>query len=107
MEAHNIKYGTKVIVIDENIKTPPSSIPIKKGDEMIKAKYKIVHYLNQFFGQEGREEAADIGFIVKNGPVGPGIALKNIIGDRGDIVATVIPSGVVRCHSVTNEECLI
>ena len=34
MEAHNVKYGTKVIVTDENVKTPPSSIPIKKGDEI-------------------------------------------------------------------------
>ena len=32
MEAHNVKYGTKVIVTDDNVKTPPSSIPIKKGD---------------------------------------------------------------------------
>jgi hypothetical protein len=34
MEAHNVKYGTKVIVIDENVKTPPSSIQINKGDEI-------------------------------------------------------------------------
>ncbi len=34
MEAYNVKYGTKVIVIDENVKTPPSSIPINKGDEI-------------------------------------------------------------------------
>jgi hypothetical protein len=26
MEAYNVKYGTKVIVTDENVKTPPSSI---------------------------------------------------------------------------------
>ena len=32
MEAHKIEYGTKVKVIDENVKTPPSSIPVKKGD---------------------------------------------------------------------------
>ena len=32
MEAHNVKYGTKVIVTDDNVKTPPSSIPINKGD---------------------------------------------------------------------------
>ena len=34
MEAHNVKYGTKVIVTDDEIKTPPSSIPIKKVDEI-------------------------------------------------------------------------
>jgi len=32
MEAHNVKYGTKVRVIDENVKTPPSSKPVEKGD---------------------------------------------------------------------------
>ena len=34
MEAYNVKYGTKVIVTDENVKTPPDSIPVNKGDEI-------------------------------------------------------------------------
>lgn len=34
MEAYSVKYGTKVIVTDENVKTPPSSIPVIKGDEI-------------------------------------------------------------------------
>jgi len=34
MEAHNVKYGTKVIVTNNEVKTPPSSIPINKGDEI-------------------------------------------------------------------------
>jgi hypothetical protein len=34
MKAHIVKYGTKVIVTDKNVKTPPSSIPINKGDEI-------------------------------------------------------------------------
>ena len=34
MEAHNVKYGTKVIVTDNEVKTPPSSTPIIKGDEI-------------------------------------------------------------------------
>jgi hypothetical protein len=34
MKAYNVKYGTKVIVTDENIKTPPSSIPVNKGDKI-------------------------------------------------------------------------
>lgn len=32
MEAYNVKYGTKVIVTDDEVKTPPSSIPINNGD---------------------------------------------------------------------------
>ncbi len=34
MEAHNVKYGTKVIVTDDVVKIPPSSIPVNKGDEI-------------------------------------------------------------------------
>ena len=34
MKAYNVNYETKVIVTDENVKTPPSSIPINKGDEI-------------------------------------------------------------------------
>ena len=39
---------------------------------------KIVHYLNQFFGQIGGEEKADISPRLKEGPVGPGAALNNM-----------------------------
>ena len=35
MEAHKVEYGTKVIVIDENVKIPPCSLPVNKGDEII------------------------------------------------------------------------
>ena len=53
-------------------------------------KLRVVHFLNQFFGQIGSEEKATTGFVVKEGPVGPGLALQKELGDRGDIVATVI-----------------
>jgi hypothetical protein len=32
MEAYQVKYKTKVKVVDDNVKTPPSSILVKKGD---------------------------------------------------------------------------
>jgi len=32
MEAHKVKYGTIVRVTDENVKAPPLSVPVKKGD---------------------------------------------------------------------------
>ncbi len=53
-------------------------------------KLRVVHYLNQFFGQVGGEDKASTGFSVKEGPVGPGMALQKVLGDRGEIVATVI-----------------
>ncbi len=57
---------------------------------MTEKKYKVVHYLNQFFGQIGGEDKADVKFSVKQGPVGPGMALQKELGDRGEVVATVI-----------------
>lgn len=51
---------------------------------------RVVHYLNQFFGQLGGEEKAGEGFTVKEGPVGPGMLLQKELGDKAEIVATVI-----------------
>lgn len=57
---------------------------------MSEKKLKVVHYLNQFFGQVGGEEKADIGFMVKTGPIGPGLALQKALGDKADMIATLI-----------------
>jgi len=62
----------------------------KEDALMNQKKLKIVHYLNQFFGQQGREDKADMTFLVKEGPVGPGLALQNILGEKGRVVATLI-----------------
>jgi len=37
---------------------------------------KAIHYINQFFGGVGGEDEADFEPIVKEGPVGPGVALQ-------------------------------
>jgi glycine reductase len=57
---------------------------------MSEKKLKVVHYLNQFFGQIGGEDKADIGFMVKTGPVGPGLALQKALGDKAEVTATVL-----------------
>ncbi len=51
---------------------------------------RVVHYLNQFFGQIGGEEKADVPPIMREGPVGPGMAFAAEIKDFGDIVGTVV-----------------
>lgn len=51
---------------------------------------KIVHYINQFFAGIGGEEKADIVPEVREGLVGPGLALQKELGDGYEIVATVI-----------------
>lgn len=53
--------------------------------------YKVVHYINQFFAGIGGEEKADIAPEVREGVIGPGMALNNFL-KKGDaeIVATII-----------------
>jgi len=51
---------------------------------------RVVHYLNQFFGQIGGEQAADAALTVRPGPVGPGMRLQQALGDLGEVVATVV-----------------
>ena len=51
---------------------------------------RIVHYVNQFFGQIGGEDHAGIAPMTKEGPVGPGMLMQNCIKDKGEVVATVI-----------------
>jgi glycine reductase len=51
---------------------------------------RVVHYVNQFFGGIGGEEKASEKPQVRDGCVGPGRALKNVLEGKGDVVATVI-----------------
>ena len=53
--------------------------------------FKVVHYINQFFAGIGGEEKADIAPEVREGIVGPGLALNNFFKKNdAEIVATVI-----------------
>lgn len=51
---------------------------------------KVVHYINQFYGGIGGEEKADTKPEIREGVVGPGMALKAALGADAEIVATVI-----------------
>lgn len=53
-------------------------------------KVRVVHYINQFFANIGGEEKADIEPEVREGLVGPGLALQSGLGDDYEVVATVI-----------------
>lgn len=54
------------------------------------AKYKIVHYINNFFAGAGGEEEAGMKPELHEGAMGPGLALKAAFGDDYEIVATVV-----------------
>ena len=51
---------------------------------------RIVLYVNQFFGGIGGEDKADTPLQVREGPVGPGRAIQQIVGAQGTVVATLI-----------------
>jgi glycine reductase complex component B subunit gamma len=51
---------------------------------------RVVHYLNQFFGGIGAEEQAGVGLEARNGAVGPGKLLEQLLGDGAHIVMTLV-----------------
>jgi len=51
---------------------------------------RVVHYLNQFFGGQGGEEAADMAPRVQEGALGPGRLLEQVLGQNAHIVHTII-----------------
>lgn len=54
------------------------------------SKLKVIHYINQFYAGIGGEEKADIKPEIRDGFVGPGMALNKAFGEDAEIVATVI-----------------
>jgi glycine reductase complex component B subunit gamma len=51
---------------------------------------RVVHYLNQFFAGVGGESAANLPVEVREGPVGPGRLLQQMLGDGGTVQATIV-----------------
>jgi len=54
------------------------------------SKYKVVHYINQFYAGIGGEEFADHKPEIRDGFVGPGMALTGAFGDNAEIVKTIV-----------------
>src|SRR4051812_41441748 len=50
--------------------------------------FRVVHYLNQFFAGVGGEEHANVGPAVRDGALGPGRRLAQLLAPEGEIVAT-------------------
>ncbi len=53
-------------------------------------KYRVVHYINQFYGGYGGEDTAGMAMLVKEKPVGPGLELEKMFDGKAEIVATII-----------------
>lgn len=54
------------------------------------SKLRVVHYINQFYAGIGGEEMAHVEPELREGVVGPGMALNAAFGDEAEVVATVI-----------------
>ncbi|ADE57511.1 selenoprotein B, glycine/betaine/sarcosine/D- proline reductase family [Aminobacterium colombiense DSM 12261] len=52
--------------------------------------YRVVHYINQFFAGIGGEEKADYQPELREGVVGPGMALNAAFKGEAEVIATVI-----------------
>ena len=52
--------------------------------------YRVVHYINQFFAQIGGEEMAHVAPELREGFVGPGMALSQAWKGEAEIVKTVV-----------------
>ncbi len=53
-------------------------------------KWRVVCFINQFFGQIGGEDMAHVGFSVKNEAVGPAKLFETLTKDECEVVGTVI-----------------
>lgn len=53
-------------------------------------KFKVLYYVNQFFGQIGGEEQAGIKPIFKNENIGPALGFNGLLGEEGEVVGTLI-----------------
>ena len=51
---------------------------------------RVVHYLNQFFGGLGGEEKAGAPLEVRDGAVGPGLLLEQLLGGNAKVVTTLV-----------------
>jgi betaine reductase len=51
---------------------------------------RVAHYVNQFFAGIGGEDKADVGVSVRDGLVGPGRPLQQVLGDAAVIAATIV-----------------
>lgn len=53
-------------------------------------KWRVVCYVNQFFGQIGGEDMAHVGFSVEDKPVGPAVLFQNLMKNDCEVVGTII-----------------
>ena len=53
-------------------------------------KYKVVYYVNQFFGQIGQEDKASTPVEIRDEKVGPAVGFEPMLDGKGEVVRTII-----------------
>ena len=53
-------------------------------------KFKVLYYVNQFFGQIGGEEKAGIEPLYKKETIGPALGFNGLLGEEGEVIGTLI-----------------
>lgn len=53
-------------------------------------KFKVLYYVNQFFGQVGGEDKASMEAEFKREAIGPAMGFEKLIKDEGEVVGTII-----------------
>lgn len=53
-------------------------------------KFKVLYYVNQFFGQIGGEDKAGIEPMYKEETVGPALGFNGLISEEGEVIGTII-----------------
>lgn len=53
-------------------------------------KFKVIYYVNQFFGQIGGEEMAGMQPVFKNENIGPALGFNDLLGEDGEVIGTLI-----------------
>lgn len=53
-------------------------------------KFKVLYYVNQFFGQIGGEEKAGMEPVYKNEKIGPAAGFEGLLGGEGEVIGTLI-----------------
>lgn len=52
--------------------------------------YKVLYYVNQFFGQVGGEDKAGMAPVIKDEKVGPALGFDQLMGEDAEVVGTII-----------------
>jgi glycine reductase len=68
---------------------------------------RVVHYLNQFFGGKGGEEAAASAPYIQDGAVGPGRLLEQILGEDARVVRTIIAGDTYAAENLETLTALV